>query len=106
MLLLPRQNLLLILSEDGELALVRATPDAYTEIARVPALAGKTWNHPVLVGDTLLVRNGEENGRVPHRRAGCQHHRSLTCPRLDGYGAPCHHPPTLAAATPVPRPRT
>ena len=30
------------------------------EIARVPALSGETWNHPVLVGDILLVRNGEE----------------------------------------------
>ena len=25
-----------------------------------PALSGKTWNHPVVVGDTLLMRNGEE----------------------------------------------
>jgi len=29
-------------------------------VARVKALEGKTWNHPVLVGDMLLVRNGEE----------------------------------------------
>jgi outer membrane protein assembly factor BamB len=53
-------DLLVITTETGELALVRATPAAYEEVARVPGIDGRTWNVPALVDGILLVRNARE----------------------------------------------
>ena len=59
-LLLSPEGQLLVTSEEGEIVLLKATPDRLTELAKFPAIEGKTWNHPILVGDRLYVRNGQE----------------------------------------------
>lgn len=54
-------RLLLVLTEEGEVVLVEATPDVPDrELGRFQALEGKTWNNLALHGDVLLVRNSEE----------------------------------------------
>jgi outer membrane protein assembly factor BamB len=48
---------LIVLTEDGDLALVRATPERHDELVRFSALSGKTWNVPAVSDGFLLVRN-------------------------------------------------
>jgi outer membrane protein assembly factor BamB len=59
-LLLTDQDLIVVMTEKGDLVLVEATPDRFNEFARIPAIKGKTWNHPVQVGDVVVVRNAQE----------------------------------------------
>ena len=51
---------ILVLSEDGRLALVEANPEEFVELTSFQVLEGKTWNNLCLYGKLLLVRNGEE----------------------------------------------
>jgi len=51
---------LVVLTEEGELVLVRATPQGHQELARFEAISGKTWNHPAITDGLLLVRNLRE----------------------------------------------
>ncbi|MBI3838775.1 MAG: PQQ-like beta-propeller repeat protein [Planctomycetia bacterium] len=53
-------DLLLVQSEKGDVALVEATPDAYRELTRFSAVSGQSWNCPALSGRRLLVRSEEE----------------------------------------------
>ena len=59
-LVLEDSELLFISSERGKGVLVKATPDDHVELATTQLLKGKTWNHPVIVGDRLFIRNAEE----------------------------------------------
>ena len=58
-LLLENAGLLLVAAEDGKVHLVRADPKEFVEVDSFKALEGKTWNHPVVVGDKLYVRNSQ-----------------------------------------------
>jgi outer membrane protein assembly factor BamB len=59
-LLLADQGVMVLLSEDGAAVLVAADPGERKELGRFPAVTGKTWNHPVIAGGRLYVRNAEE----------------------------------------------
>jgi len=59
-ILLADQGLLLVLSEKGEAFLLKANSQRHEELGHFQALHGKTWNHPVIAGGRLYVRNAEE----------------------------------------------
>ena len=46
LILLPDQDVMIVLSEEGELALVGATPNQFTELARFPAHRGQNLEPP------------------------------------------------------------
>ncbi len=51
---------LIVQTEDGDLALVDANPEAFVETASQPALDSKTWNNPAFAPPYLIVRNDRE----------------------------------------------
>jgi outer membrane protein assembly factor BamB len=55
-------DLILVLSESGEVALVEATPEEYCEMGTIQALdsANTTWNTPAFAAPYLFVRNARE----------------------------------------------
>jgi len=59
-LLLKDSRLLLVAGEYGDVVLLKADPSSHSELATLKAIEGKTWNHPVVIGDRLYIRNAEE----------------------------------------------
>jgi len=51
---------LVVVTEQGEVVLVRATPQGHQELARFAAIEGRTWNIPAIDNGLLLVRNSSE----------------------------------------------
>jgi len=51
---------MLLTSEAGELVLLRADASKMIELAKFPAIEGKTWNHSVMVGNRVYIRNAEQ----------------------------------------------
>jgi outer membrane protein assembly factor BamB len=50
---------LIVMSEKGELVILRATPEAYTELSRTPLMdGGSCWTTPTLAGGRIYCRNG------------------------------------------------
>jgi len=51
---------ILVQAEAGEVVLIKASKTGLEEIATLPALNDKTWNHPVVANGHLIVRNARE----------------------------------------------
>jgi len=51
---------LIVLSEEGELILVAATPERYVERARTRVFDGRSWTVPTLAGGRLFLRDANE----------------------------------------------
>ena len=68
---------LIVLGEQGKLALVAATPEQYRELASAQALEGRSWTSPSLAGGRLYLRNDSTLLCL-----------DLTGMQSDGHGAP------------------
>ncbi|MEM8963401.1 MAG: PQQ-binding-like beta-propeller repeat protein [Acidobacteriota bacterium] len=51
---------LVIAAENGDIVVLAADPTEHRELARIDAVDGKTWNHPIAVDGRLYLRSGTE----------------------------------------------
>lgn len=88
-------NLLIVLSDQGTLLLVEATPDAYTELARFQAMEGKAWTAPTLANGRLYLRDHDEIVALEMRASGAR----ATSPSVGVGTAPAPAPKGGTAGT-------
>lgn len=62
--LLRNAGCILLAAENGDAVLIKANPDGFEEMGRIPVLDDKTWNHPIVVGDRAYMRNGRTAAAV------------------------------------------
>ncbi|MDQ3171519.1 MAG: PQQ-like beta-propeller repeat protein [Acidobacteriota bacterium] len=60
---------LIVMTEGGDMALVRATPAKHEEVSRFTVFDARTWNHPAITNGILLVRNLQEMAAFDLRAA-------------------------------------
>lgn len=53
-------NHLIVQTENGSIKILKTSPDREEVIQTIDALEHRTWNHPVLAGRILLIRNDRE----------------------------------------------
>jgi outer membrane protein assembly factor BamB len=53
-------NHIILTTEQGDVVLVKATPEGHQEKARFSAISGKTWNTPAIADGRLIVLNQTE----------------------------------------------
>ena len=53
-------DVVIVQNESGSVHLAAAAPGGFQEFGQIAALSSKTWNHPVLAGRYLLLRNDRE----------------------------------------------
>ncbi|MFN5291288.1 MAG: hypothetical protein ACK5E4_14465, partial [Planctomycetia bacterium] len=59
--ILRQDDLIVIQAENGDLAIVKANPEAFEQLGRFKALGGdKTWNCPTLANGFAFLRNHNE----------------------------------------------
>ena len=59
-LLVADSNALIVQGERGEIVLLDATPEGHRELGRVEGVEGKSWNHPIVVGNRLYARSADQ----------------------------------------------